>query len=110
MGFEPASGRGRGPLGRGADVDRCRAHEITSGPGRRSRSGVSAERARLGIGYLPQEPSIFRGLSVEQNIRAVLEVVEQDRDKREIMLDDLLAEFSITHLRRAPALAAGVTT
>ena len=62
-------------------------------------------RARLGIGYLPQEPSIFRGMSVEQNIRAVLEVAEGDRDRREQMLDDLLAEFSITHLRRAPALA-----
>jgi lipopolysaccharide export system ATP-binding protein len=62
-------------------------------------------RARLGIGYLPQEPSIFRGLSVEQNVRAVLEVVEADRDRREAMLDDLLAEFSITHLRRTPALA-----
>ena len=62
-------------------------------------------RARLGVGYLPQEPSIFRGLSVEQNIRGVLEVVENDRDRREAMLDDLLAEFSITHLRRTPALA-----
>jgi lipopolysaccharide export system ATP-binding protein len=62
-------------------------------------------RARLGIGYLPQEASIFRGLSVEQNIRSVLEVVEPVREKREVMLDDLLAEFSITHLRRTPALA-----
>ena len=62
-------------------------------------------RARLGIGYLPQEPSIFRGLSVEANVRAVLEVVEPDRDRREEMLDDLLAEFSVTHLRRTPALA-----
>ena len=62
-------------------------------------------RARLGIGYLPQEASIFRGLTVENNIRAVLEVVEPVRDKREAMLDDLLAEFSITHLRRTPALA-----
>jgi len=62
-------------------------------------------RARLGIGYLPQEPSIFRGMNVEQNIRTVLEVVEPDRDKRQTMLDDLLAEFSITHLRRAPALS-----
>ncbi len=62
-------------------------------------------RARLGIGYLPQEASIFRGLTVEQNIRSVLEVVEPLRDKREAMLNDLLAEFSITHLRRAPALA-----
>lgn len=62
-------------------------------------------RARMGIGYLPQEASIFRGLTVEQNIRAVLEVVEPDRERRETALDDLLAEFSITHLRRTPALA-----
>ncbi|GAB5470661.1 MAG: LPS export ABC transporter ATP-binding protein [Rhodospirillales bacterium] len=62
-------------------------------------------RARLGIGYLPQEASIFRGLTVERNIRAVLEVVEPDRAKREAALDELLAEFSITHLRRTPALA-----
>ncbi len=62
-------------------------------------------RARMGIGYLPQEPSIFRGLSVENNIRSVLESVESDRQAREAMLDDLLAEFSITHLRRTPALA-----
>nr|WP_229743894.1 LPS export ABC transporter ATP-binding protein [Aliidongia dinghuensis] len=62
-------------------------------------------RARLGIGYLPQEASIFRGLSVEQNIRAVLEVVEPVVDAREAMLDELLAEFSISHLRRTPALA-----
>jgi len=62
-------------------------------------------RARLGIGYLPQEPSIFRGLSVEDNIRAVLELVEADRDKREAMLDSLLADFSITHLRHSPSIA-----
>ncbi len=62
-------------------------------------------RARLGIGYLPQETSIFRGMTVENNIRAVLEVVEQDHDAREAMLDELLTEFSITHIRRAPALA-----
>ncbi|QCO03609.1 LPS export ABC transporter ATP-binding protein (plasmid) [Azospirillum argentinense] len=62
-------------------------------------------RARLGIGYLPQEASIFRGMSVENNIRSVLEVVEPNRDTREQMLDELLAEFSVTHLRRAPALA-----
>jgi len=62
-------------------------------------------RARLGIGYLPQEASIFRGLTVEQNIRAVLEVVEPASNRRDAMLDDLLAEFSITHLRRTPALA-----
>jgi lipopolysaccharide export system ATP-binding protein len=62
-------------------------------------------RARRGIGYLPQEASIFRGLTVEQNIRAILEVVERDPEAREAMLDALLAEFSITHLRRAPAMA-----
>ncbi|MDE1172376.1 MAG: LPS export ABC transporter ATP-binding protein [Parvibaculaceae bacterium] len=62
-------------------------------------------RARMGIGYLPQEASIFRGLSVEENIRAVLEVVEADRDRREHRLDELLAEFSITHLRRTPSVA-----
>jgi lipopolysaccharide export system ATP-binding protein len=62
-------------------------------------------RARRGIGYLPQEASIFRGLTVEQNIRAVLEVVERDPEAREATLDSLLAEFSITHLRRTPAMA-----
>lgn len=61
-------------------------------------------RARLGIGYLPQEASIFRGLTVEQNIMAVLEVSEPDPSIRNAMLDELLAEFSITHLRSAPAL------
>jgi lipopolysaccharide export system ATP-binding protein len=62
-------------------------------------------RARLGIGYLPQEASIFRGLSVEDNIRAVLEASEPDPERRESMLDELLAEFSLSHLRRTPALA-----
>ncbi|MGE0417026.1 MAG: LPS export ABC transporter ATP-binding protein [Acetobacteraceae bacterium] len=62
-------------------------------------------RARLGIGYLPQEASVFRGLNVEQNIMAVLEVVEPDGDTRRMMLDALLAEFGISHLRRTPALA-----
>ena len=62
-------------------------------------------RARIGIGYLPQEASIFRGMTVEQNIRAALEVAEPIRDKREAMLEELLAEFSILHLRRTPALA-----
>ncbi|MGE0258926.1 MAG: LPS export ABC transporter ATP-binding protein [Alphaproteobacteria bacterium] len=62
-------------------------------------------RARLGIGYLPQEPSIFRGLTVEQNIRAILEIAEPEPDQREAMLDALLAEFSIEHLRRASAIA-----
>ena len=62
-------------------------------------------RARRGIGYLPQEASIFRGLTVEQNIRAVLEIVEPEPDAREAMLNSLLAEFSILHLRRSPAMA-----
>jgi lipopolysaccharide export system ATP-binding protein len=62
-------------------------------------------RARLGIGYLPQEVSIFRGLSVEDNILAVLEITLDDRHKRRERLEELLSEFSITHLRRAPALA-----
>ena len=62
-------------------------------------------RARLGIGYLPQEVSIFRGLSVEDNILAVLEIVEADRHKRRERLEELLSEFSITHIRNAPALA-----
>lgn len=62
-------------------------------------------RARLGIGYLPQEASIFRGMTVENNIRAVLEVSETVHENREAILDALLAEFSITHLRNTPALA-----
>ncbi|MFB9969278.1 LPS export ABC transporter ATP-binding protein [Pseudoroseomonas cervicalis] len=62
-------------------------------------------RARMGLGYLPQEASIFRGLSLEDNIRAALEVVEPVRERREQMLDSLLAEFGLTHLRRSPSLA-----
>jgi len=62
-------------------------------------------RARLGIGYLPQEVSIFRGLDVEDNIMAILEIVEGDRHKRRERLEELLSEFSIEHLRRAPALS-----
>lgn len=62
-------------------------------------------RARLGVGYLPQEASIFRGLTVEQNIMAVLEATEKASDKRQMILDELLAEFSITHLRTTPAIA-----
>ena len=62
-------------------------------------------RARLGIGYLPQEASIFRGLNVEQNVMAALEVVESDSERREQMADELLAEFGIGHLRRTPSLA-----
>jgi lipopolysaccharide export system ATP-binding protein len=63
------------------------------------------QRARLGIGYLPQEASIFRGLTVENNIRAVLEVVEPDKRKRERELDSLLEEFNITRLRKSPSIA-----
>ena len=63
------------------------------------------QRARLGIGYLPQEASIFRGLNVEDNIRAVLEVNEPDRRQREIQLDSLLEEFDIARLRKAPSIA-----
>jgi lipopolysaccharide export system ATP-binding protein len=63
------------------------------------------QRARLGIGYLPQEASIFRGLTVEQNIRAVLEVVESSRKKREHELDSLLNEFNIARLRKTPSIA-----
>jgi len=62
-------------------------------------------RARLGIGYLPQEMSIFRGLSVEDNIMAILDISERDRHKRRERLEGLLSEFSIEHLRRVHALA-----
>ncbi len=62
-------------------------------------------RARLGIGYLPQEVSIFRGLSVEDNILAILEISISDRTRRRERLEELLSEFSITHLRRASALS-----
>ncbi|MEM0923413.1 MAG: LPS export ABC transporter ATP-binding protein, partial [Pseudomonadota bacterium] len=62
-------------------------------------------RAWLGLGYLPQEASIFRGLSVEDNIMAVLELVEPDRVARANRLDALLGEFSVTHLRRTEAAA-----
>ena len=63
------------------------------------------QRARLGIGYLPQEPSIFRGLNVEDNIRAVLEVVEPDKKRREADLNALLEEFNIARLRKTPSIA-----
>jgi len=72
-------------------------HEVTRLPMYR--------RARLGIGYLPQEASIFRGLTVEKNIRAVLEVVEPSRARREEQLEELLDEFNIAHLRKSPAAA-----
>ncbi len=63
------------------------------------------QRARLGIGYLPQEASIFRGLSVEDNIRAVLEIAEPDRGRREADLEGLLGDFDLKRLRRSPAIA-----
>lgn len=62
-------------------------------------------RAKMGIGYLPQETSIFRGMSVEDNIGAILEISEPNRALRRKRLDELLSEFSIEHLRRASALA-----
>jgi lipopolysaccharide export system ATP-binding protein len=72
-------------------------HDITSLP--------MYQRARLGIGYLPQEASIFRGLSVEDNIRAVLEEVEPDKRRRAADLDGLLDEFGLTRLRKTPSIA-----
>lgn len=82
-----------------ADVGKIEldGHDITQTPMYR--------RSRLGIGYLPQEASIFRGLSVENNIRAVLEVVEPNKKERERQLDALLEEFSISHLRKSPSIA-----
>jgi lipopolysaccharide export system ATP-binding protein len=72
-------------------------HDVTSFP--------MYQRARLGIGYLPQEASIFRGLNVEENIRAVLEVVEPNRRRREAELEALLEEFNIARLRKTPTIA-----
>jgi len=72
-------------------------HDVTSLP--------MYQRARLGIGYLPQEASIFRGLNVEQNIRAVLELVEPSKKRREYDLDSLLEEFNIARLRKTPTIA-----
>jgi lipopolysaccharide export system ATP-binding protein len=62
-------------------------------------------RAKLGIGYLPQEASIFRGLCVEDNIRAILEISETDPLIRRERLEELLSDFSISHLRRTPSIA-----
>jgi lipopolysaccharide export system ATP-binding protein len=73
------------------------SHDVTALP--------MYQRARLGIGYLPQEASIFRGLNVEENIRAVLEVVEPNKKRREYDLDALLDEFNITKLRKTPSIA-----
>jgi len=63
------------------------------------------QRARLGVGYLPQEESIFRGLSVEDNIRAVVELTEKDRSKRTENVEALLDELNIGHIKKSPALA-----
>jgi len=63
------------------------------------------KRAKMGIGYLPQESSIFRTLSVEDNIKAILEIVEEDETQRENRLEELLNEFAIAHLRKSPALS-----
>ena len=63
------------------------------------------QRARMGIGYLPQEASIFRSLSVEDNIKAILEIVEPNEEKRETRLEELLSEFSIAHLRKSAAVS-----
>ncbi len=62
-------------------------------------------RAQMGIGYLPQEASIFRGLTVEKNIRSIVELAVKERTARQNLVDELLAEFSIEHLRRAPAIS-----
>jgi len=63
------------------------------------------QRARLGVGYLPQEPSIFRGLTVEQNVMAIVELSERNRSKRREIVDGLLAELRVDHLKDAPAAA-----
>ena len=66
------------------------------------------ERAKLGIGYLPQQPSIFRGLSVEDNVMSILETKKYGIEQRQNKLEELLTEFSLTHLRRAmPYMLSG---
>jgi len=67
-------------------------------------------RARLGVGYLPQEASIFRGMTVENNIRAVLEVTDDNPVRREVRLEELLAEFSVSHLRRRVEIARALAS
>lgn len=63
------------------------------------------QRARLGVGYLPQEPSIFRGMTVEENVMAIVELVEPKRAQRQEMVDQLLEELRVSHLRKSPAVA-----
>lgn len=101
-----------GPNGSGKTTSfYCIAGLITPDGGRVTIDGQDVtlfpmyRRARAGVGYLPQEMSIFRGLSVEDNIMAILEVVEPKRNRRKERLEELLGEFSIEHLRRAPALS-----
>jgi lipopolysaccharide export system ATP-binding protein len=91
--FYMITGLIKADLGR-VDLD---GHDVTRLP--------MYQRARLGIGYLPQEASIFRGLNVEDNIRAVLEVVEPDAHRRQRDLDALLEEFNIARLRKTPSIA-----
>ena len=86
-----------GLVGADAGAIHLDGHDVTTLPMYR--------RARLGIGYLPQEASIFRGLSVEDNIAAVLEIVEPDRDRREERLESLLEEFNLDRVRKSPAIA-----
>lgn len=62
-------------------------------------------RARLGLGYLPQEASVFRGMSVEDNIMSILEISVREKERRQTMLEELLGEFSLTHLREAQAIS-----
>ena len=101
-----------GPNGSGKTTSfYCIAGLVTADGGTVTIDGIDASgmpmyrRARLGIGYLPQEMSIFRGLSVEQNILAILELTEPDRDRRQNRLEQLLEDFAITHIRRSPAVA-----
>ncbi|MCW1931185.1 LPS export ABC transporter ATP-binding protein [Pararhodobacter zhoushanensis] len=101
-----------GPNGSGkATCFYCVAGLVPADGGRVSIDGIDVtgwpmyRRARMGIGYLPQEMSIFRGLSVEDNIKAILEIAEPDRGTREARLEELLSEFHIEGLRKSPALA-----
>lgn len=101
-----------GPNGSGKTTTfYCIAGLVTPDGGRVALDGADVtylpmyRRAKAGIGYLPQEMSIFRGLTVEQNIMAILEVAERKRHRRRERLEELLGEFHIEHLRRASAMA-----